>query len=84
MKPERSLPPALASATAITSVSMPSMCIRHYASSICRTILSEGIRLGATKAYLQVVEGNTPAITLYESLGFSYLYTYWFRAKNVV
>jgi len=35
-------------------------------------------------AYLQVVEGNTPAITLYESLGFSYLYTYWFRAKNVV
>lgn len=43
---------------------------RHYASSICRTILSEGIRLGATKAYLQVVEGNTPAITLYESLGF--------------
>ena len=57
---------------------------RHYASSICRTILSEGIRLGATKAYLQVVEGNTPAITLYESLGFSYLYTYWFRAKNVV
>ena len=57
---------------------------RHYASSICRTILSEGIRLGATKAYLQVVEGNTPAITLYESLGFSYFYTYWFRAKNVV
>ena len=57
---------------------------RHYASSICRTILSEGIRLGATKAYLQVVEGNTPAITLYKSRGFSYLYTYWFRAKNVV
>ena len=22
--------------------------------------------------------------TLYESLGFSYFYTYWFRAKNVV
>ena len=81
MKPERSLPPALASATAITSVSMQSMSILRTA---CRTILSEGIRLGATKAYLQVVEGNTPAITLYESLGFSYLYTYWFRAKNVV
>ena len=79
----------LASATAITSVSMPSMCILRTATATtlprsAAQSLSEGIRLGATKAYLQVVEGNTPAITLYESLGFSYLYTYWFRAKNVV
>ena len=33
MKPERSLPPALASATAITSVSMPSMCILRTATA---------------------------------------------------
>ena len=33
MKPEQSLPPALASATAITSVSMPSMCILRTATA---------------------------------------------------
>ena len=38
---------------------------------------------GAEKAYLQVVEGNTPARTLYESLGLKYLYTYWFRVQTL-
>ena len=56
---------------------------RHYADSICRTILQKGKELGATRAYLQVVEGNTPAIYLYESLGFSYFYTYRFLLKNL-
>ena len=32
--------------------------------------------------YLQVVEGNTPARNLYESLGLHYLYTYWFRVQT--
>ena len=55
---------------------------RHYASAICRTILTKGRQMGAQQAYLQVVAGNQPAIHLYESLGFSYLYKYWFRCKN--
>ena len=45
-------------------------------------VLKEGKKKGATKAYLQVVEGNTPARNLYESLGLHYLYTYWFRVQT--
>ena len=37
---------------------------------------------GATRAYLQVVEGNTPARSLYESLGLNFVYTYWFRVQT--
>lgn len=57
---------------------------RTYARSICSTILSEAEKKGATDAYLQVVQGNTPAKALYASLGFQELYTYWFRAKATV
>lgn len=56
---------------------------KHYASSICQAILRAGIAKGATKAYLQVVDGNTPAIRLYCSLGFRYSYSYWFRVKQI-
>ena len=57
---------------------------RHkgYARQICTALLKEGKKKGATKAYLQVVEGNTPARNLYESLGLHYLYTYWFRVQT--
>ena len=57
---------------------------RHngYARQICTALLKEGKKKGATKVYLQVVEGNTPARTLYESLGLHYLYTYWFRVRT--
>lgn len=51
------------------------------ARQICTALLKEGQRKGADKAYLQVVEGNAPARRLYESLGFSHLYTYWFRVQ---
>lgn len=34
---------------------------------------------GAGTAYLQVVETNRPAIRLYERLGFTELYRYWYR-----
>ena len=54
---------------------------RHYASAIVGTLLSEGKKKGATRAYLQVVSGNQPAIALYRKAGFRKLYTYWFRVK---
>ncbi len=54
---------------------------RHFAEAICKSILIQGRKQGAKKAYLQVVAGNTPARTLYEQLGFSQLYTYWFRVS---
>lgn len=53
------------------------------ARSLCTCILKEGIKMGAQRAYLQVVAGNDPALRLYESLGFRYFYTYWFRVSNV-
>ena len=55
---------------------------RRYASAICRTILQNGRLRGARSAYLQVVADNQPAIRLYQSLGFSYAYTCWFRVKH--
>lgn len=57
---------------------------RHkgYGRAICSSILSEARKKGASKAYLQVVQGNTFAKSLYSSLGFEDLYTYWFRAKS--
>ena len=55
---------------------------RHgFARRICTGLLKEGSKKGADKAYLQVVEGNNSARTLYESLGFKYFYTYWFRVQ---
>lgn len=61
----------------------PSCRRKHFARSICSAILSEANKKGADKAYLQVVRGNQPARSLYESLGFEYLYTYWFRSREV-
>ena len=52
----------------------------HYARAICTTLLREGRKHGASRAYLQVVKGNIPAKSLYLSLGFQDFYTYWFRS----
>ena len=47
---------------------------------LARALLAEAVdwaaSLGATTAYLQVAEDNTPALTLYESLGFATHHTY--------
>jgi ribosomal protein S18 acetylase RimI-like enzyme len=65
------------------AIYVDSCCRRKgYARAICSTILKEGRKKKAEKAYLQVVKGNTPAKNLYTSLGFRDLYTYWFRAKT--
>lgn len=56
---------------------------RGYARQIVTALLKEGMQKGAEHAYLQVVEGNTPAFTLYQTLGFEKLYTYWFRVQPV-
>lgn len=61
----------------------PSERRKHFARAICSTLLSEARTQGATKAYLQVVKGNTSAKSLYYSLGFQDFYTYWFRSRDV-
>ena len=57
---------------------------RGFARKIVETLLSEGKKAGAKRAYLQVVADNVPAIRLYEDLGFSRAYTYWFRVKSTI
>ena len=54
------------------------------AEAIVRTILTEGAKQGASKAYLQVVSENEPARRLYEKLGFVSEYECWFRVKETV
>lgn len=54
-----------------------------YARQIVSALLQEGIKRGATKSYLQVIDGNIAARKLYESLGFRLAYSYWFRVKNI-
>lgn len=59
----------------------PSCRGKQFARSICSAILSEAGNKGASNAYLQVIQGNTSAGNLYQSLGFQYFYTYWFRSR---
>ncbi len=60
----------------------PSCWRRGYARAICSTLLREAQNLGAGRAYLQVASGNEHARKLYESLGFTDFYTYWFRTSS--
>ncbi len=49
---------------------------RGFGRMTCRALLAEAAGAGAGHAYLQVVQSNTPAMRLYESLGFRKVYTY--------
>jgi N-acetylglutamate synthase len=52
---------------------------RGHGQAIAGSLLAWGAARGARYAFLQVVASNTPAIALYESLGFRHLYDYWYR-----
>jgi ribosomal protein S18 acetylase RimI-like enzyme len=43
---------------------------RGHARRLCQTLLAWGAQRGATRAYVQVLSDNEPAILLYHSLGF--------------
>ncbi|MFT5195363.1 MAG: ribosomal protein S18 acetylase RimI-like enzyme [Cellvibrionaceae bacterium] len=53
---------------------------RGYGNLLLTSLLAWGCENGADESYLQVVEKNLPAISLYEKLGFTQLYRYWYRA----
>jgi N-acetylglutamate synthase len=53
------------------------------ASAILRTLAIWAQLYEATRAYLQVMDQNTPARRLYERLGFTTLYHYHYREKGV-
>ncbi len=53
-----------------------------YGRKLCEALLYEAKRGGATKAYLQVVQNNSPAVHLYQKLGYKKIYSYWYRVKQ--
>lgn len=49
---------------------------------IMQTILAWGKSQGASVAYLQVLTDNSPALQLYDRMGFKEAYRYWYRMKG--
>lgn len=55
---------------------------RGFAKKVMEGALATGPSWGANKTYLAVIRSNTAARNLYESLGFTPLYDYWYRVKK--
>lgn len=60
-------------------VSNPALRRKGYGRRIMRAAMLWGLENGATRAWLQVVAANEPAIGLYESEGFHQAYRYSYR-----
>lgn len=52
---------------------------KGYGERLVRSLLIWGKQRGASRAYLQVMLDNMPALRLYEKLGFEDAYQYWYR-----
>jgi N-acetylglutamate synthase len=55
---------------------------RGYGAAMVTGCLHWAVTRGARHAYLQVVRTNAPARALYAKLGFTNLYTYWYRVRE--
>ncbi len=55
---------------------------RGWGRKILESLLQWAKNLGATSAYLHVEEDNTPAKSLYYKLGFTDIYSYWYRIRS--
>ena len=52
---------------------------KGYGKEICLSLLSASQSHGAHTAYLQVVQDNSTAVSLYTKLGYKAIYSYWYR-----
>jgi GNAT superfamily N-acetyltransferase len=52
---------------------------KGYGRELTKSLIAWGHKQGASYAYLQVMMSNKPARALYEQLGFSEQYLYWYR-----
>jgi len=55
---------------------------KGYGQDICLALMSTAAKYGAQKAYLQVVANNADAVGLYQKIGFTDMYQYWYRVKH--
>ena len=55
---------------------------RGYGRILVQSLLAHATAMGASHAYLQVLADNAPALALYDGLGFSTLYEYWYRVAK--
>ncbi len=55
---------------------------KGYGKEICESLLFSAKQSGAHTAYLQVVQDNAKAVSLYTKLGYKDLYSYWYRVKK--
>lgn len=60
-------------------VTDPELRRRGHGAALMQSMLAWAFAQGATDAYLQVVETNIAARRLYEKLGFTEAYRYWYR-----
>ncbi len=55
---------------------------KGYGREICQSLLAAAARLGAHMSYLQVVQSNKIALSLYNKMGYQLVYSYWYRVKK--
>lgn len=55
---------------------------RGIAKELAKALLQWASTQGATRAFLQVEQGNAPAVKLYQGLGFAICYDYHYRVRD--
>ncbi|MEN8242801.1 MAG: GNAT family N-acetyltransferase [Chloroflexota bacterium] len=56
---------------------------QKFASQVTHGLTTWGIEAGASQVYLQVMDNNSPALAMYQKLGFEKLYAYWYSKKGL-
>ncbi|UCC45724.1 MAG: GNAT family N-acetyltransferase [Candidatus Zixiibacteriota bacterium] len=62
-------------------VTHPTFRRQGLARRVLNSLLNWARSCGASVAYLHVEEDNTPALSLYEAIGFEEVYQYWYRVQ---